>query len=462
MPMQKPVIAIFDIGKTNKKLLLLDEQYRTAYEERHQLAEIKDEDGFSTEDIAALTDWIRTAMQRILGEKEFHVKAIQFSAYGASFVYLDRDLNVFLPLYNYLKPFPPDLHEKFYSEYGRNNLINIETASPDLGCLNSGLQLYRIKNENPKAFKKIQWALHLPNYLSFLFSSALHTDLTSIGCHTMLWDFPKHRYHSWVSKEGLVEKFPDFISPGDIAGYYQNQIPVGIGIHDSSAALIPYLVSCNEPFVLISTGTWNISMNPFNHSKLSPDELNQDCLCYLSYEGMPVKSSRLFAGFEHEKQVKELSNYFQKSPDHYTNVSFDARITENLRKAANIGLQELNIPAHGLQDIQIRELSGHANFEEAYHQLIADIIEAQVKSTKSIMNKQTKKVFVDGGFSSNALFMNMLAEAFSGLEVYAAKAPQASALGAALCIHQHWNSLALPGNIIELKRYWPTNINSEQ
>ncbi len=53
-----PVIAIFDVGKTNKKLFLFDEQYNVVYEEKKQLNETTDEDGFPCEDVHQLTQWI--------------------------------------------------------------------------------------------------------------------------------------------------------------------------------------------------------------------------------------------------------------------------------------------------------------------------------------------------------------------------------------------------------------------
>ena len=43
--MNLPVIALFDIGKTNKKLFLIDEQYRIVLEKTKQFAETTDEDG---------------------------------------------------------------------------------------------------------------------------------------------------------------------------------------------------------------------------------------------------------------------------------------------------------------------------------------------------------------------------------------------------------------------------------
>ncbi|MEI9908230.1 MAG: hypothetical protein WDO71_00265 [Bacteroidota bacterium] len=92
-----------------------------------------------------------------------------------------------------------------------------------------------------------------------------------------------------MKQEGLLEKLPAILGCTEIASRTQDGIAVGAGLHDSSAALIPYLSSFQEPFILLSTGTWCISLNPFNHSQLSDYELDKDCLCYLSYEGKPVK-----------------------------------------------------------------------------------------------------------------------------------------------------------------------------
>ncbi|HRQ50911.1 MAG TPA: FGGY-family carbohydrate kinase, partial [Agriterribacter sp.] len=68
-----------------------------------------------------------------------------------------------------------------------------------------------------------------------------------------------------------------------------------------------------------------------------------------------------------------------------------------------------------------------------------------------------KRIFVDGGFGKNRLYMHLLAEAFPGIEVYAASIAQATALGAALAIHPHWNSKPVPADTIKLM-YYNTNI----
>lgn len=449
-----PVILIFDVGKTNKKLLLFDECYKLVYEESRQLTETKDEDDFACEDVTALTQWVTVSFSRILEDDRFDVKAINVSAYGASFVYLDNEGTVMLPLYNYLKPFPQPLSDKFYEDHGGEPLIGKQTASPSLGNLNSGLQLYRLKYEKSAAFTAIKFALHLPQYLIYILCGKTVSDITSIGCHTYLWHFEKNSYHTWVKQEGIDVKLPPISASNKIAGQAYNGIPVGVGLHDSSAALVPYLASFNEPFILLSTGTWSISLNPFNQLPLSGYELENDCLCYLSFEGKLVKASRLFAGYEHEQQVKKLAVYFSKPVDYFTMVQCDTRTLNAIKPALKQYIENKKDAASGGYFFGDKETGTFSSYEEAYHYLVAEIIVQQVKSTNLILQgTYVKKIFVDGGFSKNPIYMKLLADVFPTLEIFAASVPQASALGAAMAIHRHWNNKELPSDMIDLTPY---------
>ena len=94
------------------------------------------------------------------------------------------------------------------------------------------------------------------------------------------------------------------------------------------------------------------------------------------------------------------------------------------------------------------------NSTEAYHQLMMDIVARQVISTGLVLkNMPVKRIFVDGGFSKNQIYMNLLAGWFPEIEVYAASVAQASAIGAALAIHKAWNKKNMPNDIIELKYF---------
>jgi sugar (pentulose or hexulose) kinase len=461
-----PVIAIFDVGKTNKKVFLLDEQYKIVWERVDTFAETTDEEGEACENLRQLTDWIERCIAGLSGLSGFDIRAINFSAYGASFVYLGEEGNPIAPLYNYLRPYPQKLQKKFYHAYGGEVSFSMLTASPVLGSLNSGMQLYRIKEQRPDLFAKIKYALHLPQYLSYLCTGMACSDITSIGCHTNLWNFSQQHYHEWVYREGIIDRLaPVLPSTGvqplqRLVGTTWSNIPVaGIGLHDSSAAMIPYLESFREPFVLISTGTWCISMNPFNESPLTVAELQKDCLCYLSYQGSPVKASRLFAGYEHEQQVRRLAAHFHTDPAVAATIDFDPECVSLLRSAASpaalsAGSRATSSAVPAASVFHLRNLATFDGFPRAYHRLLMDIMEQQVLSTQLVLQgTKVSRIFVDGGFGKNQVYMHLLAEAFPDMEVFAASMAQATAIGAAMAIHPHWNTRSLPGDIIELKYY---------
>jgi sugar (pentulose or hexulose) kinase len=452
-----PVIAIFDVGKTNKKLFLFDDNYKIVFERSARFIETVDEDGFPCENLDSLKLSVFDSLREVFRLKDFEIKAINFCSYGASFVYLNQDGKGCAPLYNYLKEYPENLKKQFYDTYGGEEEFSFRTASPVLGSLNSGMQLYRIKYEKPDLFKKIKYALHLPQYLSYLITSAVYSDITSVGCHTNLWDFQKNEYHSWVKKEGILEKLAPIFPCNEVvpASFPGSNYSVGIGLHDSSAALIPYLVNFHEPFILLSTGTWCISLNPFDDSPLTKEELQKDCLCFMSFEGKPVKASRLFAGYEHEQQVKRIADHFNQSAPRYRTMDFNPEIIAALQKK-NQGFKNLQPDKNILKTsfFSKRELSDFANDEEAYHQLMLDIMNQQYSSTQLVLKgTKVKRIFVDGGFSKNIIYMNLLACCFPDIEIFAASMAQATAMGAALSIHSAWNKKSLPNDIIELKYF---------
>jgi len=448
-----PVIAVFDIGKTNKKILLLDEDYQIRWEHSVKLDEITDEDGFPCEDIHALTAWVKDTFNQLIAMPEFEIRAVNFSAYGASFVHINNDDVPFLPLYNYLKPYPQDLQKHFYESYGGESKVAIETASPILGHLNSGMLLYRLKQELPDQFNSIKYSLHLPQYLSFILSGKSRSEITSIGCHTNLWNFQVGYYHNWIYKEN-INKILAPIGDGDCLACIKDNVQIGLGLHDSSAALIPYLVNFNDPFVLISTGTWCISLNPFNKSPLTEEELKNDCLLFMKYTGGNVKASRLFAGYEHEQQIKRLADHFNKPENYYASVEYNAEMLSSLKKDPSVNHQEGMHVSINASSFAERNLEQFENYEQAYHQLIADIIVQQIASTQLVLNgTNVHRIFVDGGFGKNQVYMSFLANSFPEYEVNAASVAQASAIGAALAIHQYWNNKALPQDIIKLKKY---------
>ena len=433
----QPAILVFDIGKTNKKSIVFDEQYNILLEEVTSFDELQDEDGFACDDLQKITSWMMSTAERLIADERFDFKKMNFSGYGASFVHVDEHNKPLTPLYNYLKPFPEELKTTFIDKYGPLDTLLVETASPFMGNLNSGLQLYWIKHKQPEVYKKIKYTMHFPQYLSFIFTGKPTSDITSIGCHTLLWNFNTNQYHNWVTAEGIDKKLAP-IQPTDSKStieLFGKKIQIGIGIHDSSASLIPYVRSQEKPFTLISTGTWCITLNPFNQHLLTKTELDANCLCYMQYSGKQVKAAQLFAGNTHERGVEKISTHFGVSGNFYKSIKYNSTLLETDDARKKILLKEKNESDFRESIFMETSLDIFSNETEAYHFLVSEIIRQQHYSSGMVIyNTNVDKICVDGGFGKNELYMKMLAEAFPNHEVVSASVAQASSIGAAMVI----------------------------
>ncbi|WP_163380647.1 FGGY-family carbohydrate kinase [Cyclobacterium sp. SYSU L10401] len=436
-----PVIAIFDIGKTNKKFFLFDENLKEIKEEYVKFPTIKDEDGEECDDLEKITAWAKEKVEKLCHDPEYEIKALNFSTYGASFVSIDENGKAVTPIYNYLKDFPEDLHQEFYATYPEES-INQTTASPTLGMLNSGLQLYWLKKKKPEIFRKIKYSLHLPQYISYLFTGEVVTEPTSIGCHTKLWDFPRGDYHEWVYKEGIHEKLPKQVPTTHsfekvICG---KKVQVGVGIHDSSSALASYLIKIKEPFLLISTGTWSITLNPFPQRELTFGELQNDCLNFLSIHGKTVKASRFFLGYELDHQLHKLNTHFKVEAKYYKNIQPDEKLVNELLSEGTAGSFFPETIARTPLVAEIFpennwNISSFRDFDTAYHHLVFGLARMQVASLLLAKGaSETKKVYIDGGFVHNKVFIRFLNGLLKGYDLEFSDFPLGSAYGAALML----------------------------
>ncbi|HVN57392.1 MAG TPA: FGGY family carbohydrate kinase [Bacteroidales bacterium] len=432
--MRQEIIAIFDIGKTNKKLLLFDTALNLISSTEEKFQQVTDDDGFECDNIDLVEKWIRETVNSLVLSAEYDLKGINFTTYGASLAYLDGHGKRTGPVYNYLKPLDPGIAEQLYGRYGGKEEFCRVTASPALGMLNSGLQALWLKRIHPEVFSRVKTILHFPQYLSYCLTGEIYSEHTSIGCHTATWDFDSGSYHQWVADEALPFAQPVPVTTLFTATIKGRKIRVGTGLHDSSASLAPYFSGKRGNFILLSTGTWCIAMNPFNGEKLTTGQLARDCLCYMDINGNPVKSSRLFLGSMHDRAVSHLSRYFKIPESSFMLIKPDARILSKLMEkvrdekvfAAMINNQPL------LKDEP--DLFVFNNSIESYHLLMAELTDLAIESVNLIIPEDdaTTDLFITGGFSKNLLFRKLVASSYPHLAVYTSEISNATALGAAV------------------------------
>jgi len=427
-------IIIFDIGKTNKKAILYDYSLNEIWSSSSVFPEIEDEDGFPCDDIQAILRWMKEVLFQLIKNNKFQITHLNFSTYGASFVHIDRNGNILTPLYNYLKPLPKKIRNSFYDKHGVEELIALETASPSLDFLNSGLQIYYIKERYPAMFEKTTWSLHLPQYLSYYFTGLPFSEYTSIGCHTALWNFQENSYHQWVYDEKIVEKFPPVKLSNTTSeiNLFGRVIQTGIGIHDSSSALYPYTLSSDKPYLLLSTGTWSIVFNPFSTLHLSKEELEKDCLLFLHPNGKPVKAARLFLGNAYQKKLDEIGKYFQYELESFTEEPLDEFYLEKFTIAEP---KYFSFPSLNIDDKPKvnSDLSTFKSFTEAYYQMVWELSTCQAEAIYlAAEGKEFSKIFIEGGFSKNPFFIACLKKQLSGVEIIISDYSSGASLGAAM------------------------------
>ena len=432
--MIKDCCLVFDIGKTNQKYFLFDKDLRILKHEKVTLPKTKDEDKHTAENIQAIVKWMKKNFEALLNSNIFKIKSVNFSGFGATLVHLNKNGEVIAPVYDYHKKVEDEIFISFYKKYGPESVFSCQTGSKNLNLLNSGKQLYWLKYKRPETFKKIRFTLHLPQYLSFVFTGDMFSEYTSIGCHTDLWDYQKKEYHFWVKAEGIDRLFPKiYPTQTKVVKKYRGQrISFGIGIHDSSSALLSILLKEKETFLLLSTGTWCINFNPSSKDLLfNSNQIASGATTYMKIDGNPVKTSRLFMGEEHRIKLGELIQHFKKTNKNYIDDSVNKELVVYLSKKSKNHFHWKYLDNTNSPDKDNLEFP---NFETAYYRLIKELIGLLKVEINVICKKIPKKLYVDGGFSSNKIFLAFLEKEFPDQLIKAKPVSSACAMGAAMLI----------------------------
>jgi hypothetical protein len=177
-------------------------------------------------------------------------------------------------------------------------------------------------------------------------------------------------------------------------------------------------------------------MNPFNNEKLTAEQLDKDCLCYMSISRQPVKSSRLFLGHLHETAAVQICRHFNKTNDCYRKVKVDKKLIAKLKTKYGKKRIFLHTEA-GIHELKKRiDFYEFISIEEAYHQLMIELCDITIEAIKLVIpaSDETSNIYITGGFSNNKLFLNLITEAFPDKLVYTSEIANASALGAALVV----------------------------
>ena len=303
-------IAVFDIGKTNKKLLIYDPGLNILKIEKIKIEEFSEGD-LKHDNIQEIERWIIDSLKK--NASEFNIRVISISAHGATFTCIDDSGNLAIPELSYTTDPGESFHDEFFNEMGSRESLQDETCTPDFNVLlNVAKGIKYAQKTFGDQFNQVRYILNLPQHFSYKLTGTVSADPTYVGCHTHLWNFRENNWSRVVDKLNIRSKLPEkLLKPWDAIGSINKQVAeqtglspetiVTTGIHDSNASFLPHIISSDgKDFILNSTGTWCVIMHERENVHFNRDELGKVVFYNLSAFNSPIKTAIFMGGLEFE------------------------------------------------------------------------------------------------------------------------------------------------------------------
>ena len=409
-------VAVIDIGKTNAKVLLMDLASGAevvVFKTPNLVVNAPPYPHFDTE---ALWEFVCASLKRLATQHP--IDAVSITTHGACAALVDASGALTLPILDYEHAGPDSL-----PDYNALRPPFAETGSPRLpGGLNLGAQVYWLAQTFPEAFARTAHILTYPQYWAHRLTGVAASEVTSLGCHTDLWNPWTATFSSLVAQQGWTKLFPPVLPAAarftlrpDLA--VSLGLPAGLavrsGIHDSNASLLPYLGGA-DAFSVVSTGTWMINM-AIGGPALPLDQA-RDVLVNVNALGGPTPTARYMAGREFDMLTQ----------GHITAPTAEERSAVLAGIYALPSLHPDTGPFPGLTFAWHGEPQSHGQ-----RCLAASYYTALMGAQSLALIGAQGPIHLEGPFASNPDFAAMLATA-TGRDVLPAGQSAGTGLGAAL------------------------------
>ncbi|RLA05601.1 MAG: hypothetical protein DRQ47_00780 [Gammaproteobacteria bacterium] len=306
-------ILVLDVGKTHTKVSLVNLSSGNLETSVRLTNSTIDTSYYRAIDVDAIWEWFIQQI-KILNQS-FAIKQITTTTHGAAAVVVAGNELLF-PVIDY----EADIYEYIDQQYNEARPDFLETGSLNLGQgLNLGRQLFYLQQTYPAQWEKAETIMLLPQYFCWKLTGIAVTELTSLGCHTDLWNIKEGKYSSLVNQCDWLKLFPNIKKTGEKLGPVcagvaeetglETKTLVLNGIHDSNASLVPYLAANKGNLNILSTGTWAV-FNAIQKATSHQLSTTSDKIMHsVDYQNNPVLSMRFMGGREWELiQQNKLHN----------------------------------------------------------------------------------------------------------------------------------------------------------
>jgi len=423
---------ILDVGKTLAKLSLWSSE-GALIERRVRPNERVNAGSYAALDAAGIEAWVSEALRYFA--KLADVGAIVPVGHGAGAAII-RDGRLACPPLDYEEAMPPPLR----AAYDVERDAFAQTGSPLLpDGLNLGAQLFRLEHLDP-ALAHGTLILPWAQYWSWLLSGVAASEVTSLGCHTDLWNPLTASPSKLAERRGWAERLAPLRGAGEVLGTLtpawvaRTGLPadteVHCGLHDSNAALLAargFAEVADAESTVLSTGTWFVAMrSPKDAASIGTSGLDQarDCLINVDAFGKPIPSARFMGGREIEALIGLDTRQSDIAPD-------QPALLNALPLTLTSGAMVLPTFAPGFGPFphgrgrwiaEPEEQAARRAAVSLYAALLAD-------ASLSLIGAQ-ERLLIEGRFAEGQVFVRALAALRPDLRVYIGKAHNDVSYGA--------------------------------
>jgi len=446
-------IAVIDIGMTNKKIAVYNDSLKQL-DAQYRVFEPLIVNGMLCHDLDVMEEWFIDVLK--LFTEKYPVKVIAVSTHGATFVCMGKNGKAALPCVYYTHECGDDFHRRFYERFGKMQELQEKTGTPAFKALiNPAKNIMFMQETSGESFNEVISILPYPQYWGFRLTNKTGRENTYMGNHTYLWDQADNCFSSVAHELKIVSLMPEKLSKSwDILGNINPQFAantglseetiVTMGIHDSNSALLPHFAKKGENgFILNSTGTWCVIMNPVEKYGFEPDELGKVVFYNISAFGTPIKTAIFLGGLEFETWSQIFMKYHNRSDYPVWNDNLYKSI---LKEKKIFLLPELTQGSGQFPDSRARICEDGINYyfenrdippcfsdyEKSFAILRLSLVMQTLTALERAGLKKGYDVYTEGGFRKDESYSRLLASALADNKVYLTDISEASALGAAM------------------------------
>ncbi|MCL2879826.1 MAG: FGGY-family carbohydrate kinase [Treponema sp.] len=466
-------IAVIDIGMTNKKIAVYDDALNQL-DAKYRVFEPLMINGLPCHDLDAMEEWFIAELKNLAAR--YPIRALAVSAHGATFVCVGKDGRNALPCVYYTYEPGDDFYRSFYGRFGKPEDLQERTGTPAFrAMINPAKGLFFAKEQFAAEFKNVSAALPYPQYWGLRFTGKTGVESTYIGNHTYLWDQIDNTLSSVARDLGVAPLIPVSTEDAqtaegakaggnssplrkswDILGTITPELAgrtglpaetiVTMGIHDSNSALLPHFAKKgNSGFILNSTGTWCVIMNPATRYGFTREELGKVVFFNISAFGTPIKTAIFLGGLEYETWSGLIQKQHKRTDtpgwneNLYRSILGERRIfllPEITRGSGQFPNSRARIIKEGkayyYDDISASHSPSFPGYEESFAALRISLVMQTLTALERAGIQKGHELYTEGGFRRDEAYNRLLASALDGNRVFLTDVNEATALGAAM------------------------------